>query len=247
MLIPVIFLVALVAVVSLTIFSFMTDKDGKRFGFSASNLLFVYLYLILFVSTVIMAFGSASLLRASFALVAGHEFVARQFTTSFNEDRYSIPCAEEPSYYPINKEIPDDADTREERIAQCEEQREQERQRQEQEKQRYWKEQLIEGLSQTIIGALFIGAHFILWRKMKRKDEASLVLWRMYLLYHVLFFGIGALISFGTGSYQLLQYLIFAPTERGYGVAPGDPLAMALIFTPIWILFLQKFWKSVEK
>jgi hypothetical protein len=105
---------------------------------------------------------------------------------------------------------------------------------------------LIKGITFTVFGALFWGAHFFARRGVMGADELTSGLRRGYLLLGTVIFGIATVILLPTGIYQALSYLIL-PTDNGvYRPGTGDSLPGGLVTLPIWLIFLWLVVRDVR-
>ncbi len=105
---------------------------------------------------------------------------------------------------------------------------------------------LIRGITFTVFGALFWGAHFYARRGVMGADELTSGLRRGYLLLGTVIYGVATVILLPTGIYQALSYLIL-PTDTGaFRQGVGDSLPGGLVTLPIWLIFLWLVVRDVR-
>jgi len=162
--------------------------------FAPRNLVRVYLYIASMAGIIVLVVGLSGVLTAGFAAAFGNPFVYGD-TSSISP----VPaCA--PTTDPNVKCVPGPTTD----IA-AQQQREQDRRR---------ADDLIRGLTFTVFGALFWGAHYAARRGVMASDELTSGLRRGYLMLGTVIFGITTVILLPTGIYQALSYLIL-PAANG--------------------------------
>ena len=107
-------------------------------------------------------------------------------------------------------------------------------------------DELIRGITFTVFGALFWGAHYMARRGVMGVDELSSGLRRGYLLIGTVIFGLSTVVLLPTGIYQALSYLIL-PAESGvFRPGAGDSLPGGLVTLPIWLIYLWLVVRDVR-
>ena len=96
---------------------------------------------------------------------------------------------------------------------------------------------LIRGLTFSVFGALFWGAHWAARRGLA-DGEASSALRRGYLMLGTVVFGLTTILLLPTGTYQALAYVILPADPGTYRSGVGDALAGGLATLPAWLIFL---------
>jgi hypothetical protein len=97
---------------------------------------------------------------------------------------------------------------------------------------------LIRGITFTVFGALFWGAHFYARRGVIGTEELASGLRRGYLMLGTVIFGIATVILLPTGIYQALSYLILPADQGVYRQGAGDSLPGGLVTLAVWLIYL---------
>jgi hypothetical protein len=105
---------------------------------------------------------------------------------------------------------------------------------------------LIKGITFTVFGAVFWGAHFLARRGVMGADEATSGLRRGYLMLGTVIFGIATVILLPTGIYQALSYLILPADNGVYRPGAGDSLPGGLVTLPVWLIYLWLVVRDVR-
>src|SRR5260221_8992450 len=181
--------------------------------FAPRNLVRVYLYIASLAGIIVLVVGLSGLLTVGFAAAFGNGFVYG--------DSFAVPapaCA--PVQDPNVKCVP--PDYTQQRVRELDRRR---------------GDDLIKGITFTVFGLVFWGAHFFARRGVMGGDELTSGLRRGYLLLGTVIFGIATVILLPTGIYQALSYLIL-PLDNGYRPRAGDSLPGGLVALPVWLIFL---------
>ena len=192
--------------------------------FAPRNLVRVYLYIASMAGIIVLVVGLSGVLTAGFAAAFGNPFVYGD-TSSISP----VPaCA--PTTDPNNpvKCVPGGTAVDSQSIA-AQQQREQDRRR---------ADDLIRGLTFTVFGALFWGAHYAARRGVMASDELTSGLRRGYLMLGTVIFGITTVILLPTGIYQALSYLILPAANGVFRQGVGDSLPGGLVTLPVWLIYL---------
>src|SRR6266542_477827 len=155
--------------------------------FAPRNLVRVYLYIASMAGIIVLVVGLSGILTAGFAAAFGNGFVYGE-STPFPT---AISCP--PNADPNVKCLPNQHDFAQQRVRELDRRR---------------ADDLIRGITFTVFGALFWGAHFFARRGVMGADELTSGLRRGYLLLGTVIFGIATVILLPTGIYQALSYLI---------------------------------------
>lgn len=186
--------------------------------FAPRNLVRVYLYIASMAGIIVLVVGLSGILTVGFAAAFGNGFVYGD--SSFVTPLPACGPVTDPNVKCVPGAQPDFAD----------------QQRRELDRRRA--DDLIRGITFTVFGALFWGAHFLARRGVTGIDEPTSGLRRGYLLLGTVIFGIATVILLPTGIYQALSYLIL-PTDQGvFRAGAGDSLPGGLVTLPIWLIYL---------
>ena len=218
MVLGVIVSIAVVGVIVTAIAMVVRGGRGGGLDWSPRTLVRVYLYIASFAGIVVLVIGLSGILNAGFAAALGDSFV-------YGDSSLIAPVpACPPTAEPTVKCLPGgQPDLTQQRI------RENARRR---------GDDLIKGITFTVFGLLFWGAHWSARRKVIGTDDSAAGLRRGYLMLGTVVFGLTTIILFPTGVYQALSYFIL-PAENGvYRQGVGDSLAGGLVTLPIWLIYL---------
>jgi hypothetical protein len=192
--------------------------------FAPRNLVRVYLYIASMAGIIVLVVGLSGILTAGFAAAFGNGFVYGEQT------QFAISCP--PNVDPSIKCPPNQQDFAQQRVRELDRRR---------------AEDLIRGITFTVFGALFWGAHFFARRGVMGADELTSGLRRGYLLLGTVIFGIATVILLPTGIYQALSYLILPlDPNGGFRQGVGDTLPGGLVTLPIWLIYLWLVVRDVR-
>jgi hypothetical protein len=196
---------------------------GGRGGtgeFAPRTLVRVYLYIASMAGIIVLVVGLSGILTVGFAAAFGNGFVYGD-ATPFPTAIACPPSNADPTFKCVPPNQQDFAQQR---------QRELDRRR---------ADDLIRGVTFTVFGALFWGAHFLARRGVMGGDELTSGLRRGYLLLGTVLFGIATVILLPTGIYQALSYLILPVDQNGgFRQGVGDTLPAGLVTLPVWLIYL---------
>jgi hypothetical protein len=195
--------------------------------FAPRNLVRVYLYIASMAGIIVLVVGLSGILTVGFAAAFGNGFVYGE-STPF-PSVVACPPNADPSVKCVPPNQPDFAQQRV---------RELDRRR---------ADDLIRGVTFTVFGALFWGAHYFARRGVMGADELTSGLRRGYLLLGTVIFGIATVILLPTGIYQALSYLILPlDPNGGFRNGTGDTLPGGLVTLPIWLTYLWLVVRDVR-
>lgn len=100
-------------------------------------------------------------------------------------------------------------------------------------------EELLRGITFTVVGAVFFGAHWAARRGVVGPDEPRGGLRRAYLILGTAVFGLATIVLVPTGLYQLLANAILQTPEGVYRQGIADSFAPGLVSLVVWLLFLR--------
>jgi len=194
-------------------------RGGRNaMGFAPRNLVRLYLYIASMAGIIVLVVGLSGVLTAGFAAAFGNSFVYGD-TSAISPVPACGPVTD-----PNVKCVPGATGD----IA-AQQQREQDRRR---------ADDLIRGLTFTVFGAVFWGAHYAARRGVMASDELTSGLRRGYLMLGTVIFGITTVILLPTGIYQALSYLILPAANGVYRQGVGDSLPGGLVTLPVWLIYL---------
>jgi hypothetical protein len=189
------------------------------------NLVRVYLYIASLAGIIVLVVGLSGLLTVGFAAAFGNGFVYG--------DSYITPmpvCAPTPDPS-VKCIVGGQPDYSQQRVRELERRR---------------GDDLIRGITFTVFGALFWGAHYLARRGVMGADELTSGLRRGYLLLGTVIFGLATVILLPTGIYQALSYVILPAQDGMYRPGAGDSLPGGLVTLPIWLIYLWLVVRDVR-
>ena len=204
-------------------------RGGGRGGveFAPRNLVRVYLYIASMAGIIVLVVGLSSVATVGFAAAFGNGFVYGD-QSNFFPPVQACPPTPDPNVKCVPQPPQDFSGQR---------LREQDRRR---------ADDLIRGITFTVFGAVFWGAHFLARRGVMGADELTSGLRRGYLLLGTVSFGIATVILLPTGIYQALSYLILPPDNGVFRQGVGDSLPGGLVTLPIWLIYLWLVVRDVR-
>ncbi len=100
-------------------------------------------------------------------------------------------------------------------------------------------EELLRGITFTVIGGVFYGAHWAARRGVVGADEPRSGLRRAYLILGTAVFGLATIVLVPTGLYQLLANAVLPVAEGVYRPGIADSFAPGVVSLAVWLLFLR--------
>jgi hypothetical protein len=197
--------------------------------FAPRNLVRVYLYIASMAGIIVLVVGLSGILTVGFAAAFGNGFV-------YGDSSSIAPvpaCA--PTSDPNVKCVPGTG---------VDQQSFADQQRRQLERRRA--DDLIRGITFTVFGAVFWGAHFLARRGVMGTDELTSGLRRGYLLLGTVIFGITTVVLLPTGIYQALSYLILPADAGTFRQGAGDSLPGGLVTLPVWLIYLWLVVRDVR-
>jgi hypothetical protein len=193
---------------------------GGRGGleWAPRNLVRVYLYIASMAGIIVLVVGLSGILTVGFAAAFGNGFVYGD-SSSISPVPACGPVTD-PNVKCVPGPTPDFA---------AQQRRELDRRR---------ADDLIKGITFSLFGALFWGAHFVARRGVMGADELTSGLRRGYLMLGTVIFGIATVILLPTGIYQALSYLILPADTGVFRSGAGDSLPGGLVTLPVWLIYL---------
>ncbi len=205
-------------------------RGGRNaMDFAPRNLVRLYLYIASMAGIIVLVVGLSGVLTVGFAAAFGNGFVYGDSSAiSIAIQAPACPPQTDPN---VKCVPPPQQDFTTQRLQQ------QDRQR---------ATDLIRGLTFTVFGAVFWGAHFFARRGVMGPDEASSGLRRGYLLLGTVIFGIATVILLPTGIYQALTYLILPADQGIFRQGAGDSLPGGLVTLVVWLIYLWLVVRDVR-
>jgi hypothetical protein len=227
----------IMGLIALLIFFAVKQKEqNPDMMFSPKNLLRIYIYLMLIITLAATSISTATLLNSVFAKTISTQF-------SYQLDQYSQP----PTPYTdstgaiVKDQYGYQTCYRGQAIKvngsdYCFE-------------STTIKRDFISGITLAISMVILFSIHFA-GLVIINKEGKNIILSKVYAFVSLLGYGIISIVAIPTAIYQLINYWTFPATNLAdYSRAiPGQPLAIAIAATPIWIYFLYNAIKmSMEK
>ncbi len=206
-----------VGVIVLAIALFL-QRGREPIDLSPRNLLRTYLYAASFAGLIALVFGLAALGNYALAQVAGNEFVYGG--TPVPPRAVPAPCPPG-AVGCVNPPTPED-----------------QLQRQREQNERRRNEELLRGLSFTVFGAVFYGAHFAARRGIAAEERRS-GLRRAYLMLGTATFGLATIVLVPTGVYQALANAILPRSGDFFRPGVADSLSPGIVSLVVWLIFLR--------
>lgn len=209
---------AVLGAIALVVVLFL-QRGREGIDLAPRGLLRIYLYLASLAGIVVLSIGIAATLNYGLARVAGDEFV---YGGSYGRPYPSPVCP------------PGAAGCKEptaEELA-----RQEEQQRQQQERQR--NEGLLQGITYTVFGLIFWGAHWSARRGLGETDPGMAGLRRGYLMLGTVVYGVGTIVLVPTGVYQALAFWLL-PAPEGVYRQGAETLAGGLVSLVVWLIYLR--------
>lgn len=182
-------------------------------------LLRTYLYAASFAGLVALVIGISSLLNWGIVQVAGPDVVYGGTPSSALVRKCppgAVSCVELPQ---------DELDRR--------------KRQQEEQRRREVGEELLRGITFTVIGGLFYGAHYAARRRIVGADEARSALRRAYLMLGTSVFGLATIVLVPGGLYQLLANAVLQTPADVYRPGISDSFAPGMTSLVVWLSFLR--------
>ena len=113
--------------------------------------------------------------------------------------------------------------------------------------ERQTRENLLQGVTSTVAGALFWGVHWYGRRQIETQQERSGLLRRGYYLLGVVIFGVASIVLLPVAVYNALRYFLIPLGQFDYRPGVGESLAAALVVVPIWLTYLRIVLNDVRR
>ena len=108
------------------------------------------------------------------------------------------------------------------------------------------KESLIFGVSLLLIGTILGLVHLVARRSIETDEERVDILRRVYLFAGLLVFAVASIISLTVAIPETLSYMFIGARPGDEYLSPGEPLSIAIISLPVWILYLYLTLRNIK-
>jgi hypothetical protein len=213
------------AILGLIVFVALSLRGRDGADLSPGGLLRLYLYVASLAGVLVFVIGVASLLNVGFAVTAGNDFTYGQVPTIA-----ALAC-------PPN--------TPECEAARARDLASNPHDRMLEQRDRRRGDDLVRGLTFTIFGALFWGAHWFARRNFGTDSLAS-SLRRGYLMSGTLIFGLVTVVLVPWGIYQALSAAFLPPAPDQFNPGVADTLSGGIAALPIWLIYLRLVVREVR-
>lgn len=105
--------------------------------------------------------------------------------------------------------------------------------------ERQAREQLLQGATSAVVGALFFVVHWQGRRRLETADERASLLRRGYFLVGVAIFGVASIVVLPAAVYESLRYALIPFFAGEYRPGVGETLGAAIAVVPTWLLYLR--------
>lgn len=209
------------AILGLIVLLVVSLRGRSGADFSPIGLLGLYLHLASLAGVLVFFVGAAALVNVGFAATAGNDF-----TYGRPPDISVAPC-------PPNTPECEAVRARSQAFDPLAQ------------RDRRPTEDLVRGLTFSIFGALFWGAH---WLARRNYGAASVALSfrRGYLMSGTLIFGLVTVVLLPWGAYQAFSTAILPPAPNQFNTGIADTLAGGIAALPIWLIYLRLVVRGVR-
>jgi hypothetical protein len=215
--------VAIVAAIALAVFVVSRLRSGESVDLSLRTILAGYFTLMTVAAVVMLALGMTTLVKAGLSQAFGRDF------SYYVPTRASFPAPVQPAA-PGAEQPPD-----------VEQQLQSGQRRIEQQ----YRSDLVQGGTLALVGAILWPLHA--WGRRRVADPASPVtrfLARAQQIVLLVLFSLVGLFSLPTALYELLRRFLIPADDSGIASPPGEAVATALVFVPLWVFFL---WSTLRR
>lgn len=223
--IPAAIVLGLGALVAVAVFVILRLRAGETLDLSFRTILIAYFRLMSIVSVLVLALGLTTLLKAGMSEPLGREF------------SYWMPPAmlAKPPPPPVRPGEPGPPPRSEPTSEQLVEQR----QRQIRQVEQQFRSDVVQGTTMAMVGAILWPLHAWGRRRIARVEDAwSAFFARLHLTILLVLFSLVGIISLATAIYQVLRFILVPAEEYLPSQPPGESLAAAAVFVPLWIFYL---------
>lgn len=183
---------------------------------SPRTLLRVYLYLGSLASIIVLVFGLAQTITGALGAFAP-DFT---YGTTPVSVRMTAPC---PPNDPACFQPPPQDVLTQQRL----------------EYDRRTRDNLLQGITMSVAGALFWLVHWYGRRQVELPPERVSLLARGYFLIGVAIFGVASIVILPSAIYSTLRHFIVPVGQFDFRPGAGESLAAALVVVPVWLMYLR--------
>ena len=105
---------------------------------------------------------------------------------------------------------------------------------------------MIFGVSLLLIGIILGLVHLVARRSIETETERVDILRRVYLFAGLLVFAVASIISLTVAIPETLSYMFIGARPGDEYLSPGEPLSIAIISLPVWILYLYLTLRNIK-
>lgn len=215
-LIPVSIIAVLGFVIAAGVFMLQRVRSGQPLVLSFRTIAAAYFHLMAIATLLVLTVGLSTGIKAGLADAFGREF------------SYSRPVTMRAAVGPGGTARPPPPVPEEQ----------QERQRKDIERQ--YQNDWIQGITLTLVGAVLWGLHLFGRRRVTPEEpETRQFFARAYSTVLLAIFGLVGVVALPMGMYELLRFFLVPLDESAPNQPPGASVAMAVVFVPIWIYYLN--------
>jgi hypothetical protein len=209
---------SVLAVVVLVVLAFV-QRGREGIDLSPRTLLRAYLYAASFAGLVALVVGLASLFNWGIAQVAGADVVygGQPRPALVRTCPPGVTGCVEPPQEEIDRQ----------------------RRQLDEQRRRQVGEELLRGITFTVLGGVFYGAHYAARRSVVDADERRSSLRRAYLMFGTAVFGLATIVLVPTGLYQLLANTLLETPSDVYRQGIAESFAPGLVSLGVWLVFLR--------
>lgn len=215
--------VAIVAlIIALIAYAIKRKDKTTEIAFTPHFMLKVYTYIILLASVITFSAGLSLLINSGLAQAFGEEF---SFQAEYVYDAAidDPDFIEDPSTGEIREVVPKRAPERYEIPLESK------------------TRALIQGITMTIISLIIGLVHLMVLKSAEpAKERKKSVLYRLFVTIGLGIYAIGSLVALPVGIYATISYFVIDQSELELfeRIVPGESLASAIVYVPLWILFI---------
>lgn len=220
-LIPAAIVAVLGVLIAAGIFVLQRVRSGQPVQLSFRTIAAAYFHLMAIACFLVMTVGITTGLKAGLSEVFGREF---SYYRPAVATKVAPPDMGRPPVTP-----PEDVIERSRRDA-----------------ERQYQNDLIQGVTLAVVGAVLWGLHTI-GRRQVTPDEARAFFSRGHSTVLLAIFGIVGVVALPVGLYELLRFFLVTADEGFRSQPPGASVATALVFVPVWMFYLMDILKRTRR
>lgn len=101
------------------------------------------------------------------------------------------------------------------------------------------RENLLQGITMAVAGALFWAVHWYGRRRIETDADRTSILRRSYFLVGTAVFGVASIVLVPTAVYSVLRYFLIPVPSGEFRQGVGENLASAIVVVPVWLAYLR--------